>query len=347
MPAKFIVLFFIAVATSAQAQQGAAPVRVGTAEQRTITTEIVAPGTVVSRSDATVSAEVTGQLHTVADVGTAVEAGDVIATIEDRPSRLREADLLAQTAREEARIDFLEKEAGRLQRLAAKNSAAQTQLDQVTSDLGVSQADLAAARARLDLIRTELYKTKIRAPFPGVVVERIAMPGEQVTSGTPVVRVVDPNRLEVVARVPLDYFDFLPPGTAVSVQHNERVQSGTVRSRVAMGDLNTHQFEIRIDIEGGSQPVGQPVRVRLPASEPQTVLAVHRDALVLRPGSVAVFIVGEDQTAHRMPVQTGLAAGEHIQIEGEVRAGDQVVLRGNERLRDGQQVSIIDPDNSA
>jgi multidrug efflux pump subunit AcrA (membrane-fusion protein) len=73
------------------------------------------------------------------------------------------------------------------------------------------------------------------------------------------------------------------------------------------------------------------------------VLTVPRDALVLRPEGISVFVIDAQLQARQVSVSTGLGSGDRIQVSGEVSAGDRVVIRGNERLQPGQSVQIMDP----
>jgi multidrug efflux pump subunit AcrA (membrane-fusion protein) len=109
-----------------------------------------------------------------------------------------------------------------------------------------------------------------------------------------------------------------------------------------VGSENTHQFELRLDIESNRFPVGQTVRVSIPTSDARQALVVPRDALVLRPGSISVFIVDGDQKAKQIMVTTGIDAGDQIEVTGDLNDGDTVIVRGNERLRPGQVVSIME-----
>ena len=120
------------------------------------------------------------------------------------------------------------------------------------------------------------------------------------------------------------------------------VVSGTVRTVVAVGSENTHQFELRLDIEGGRFPVGQTLRVSIPISDSREVLVVPRDALVLRPNGVSVFILDSDQKAKQVMVTTGIGSVDKIEVSGDLVDGDTVIIRGNERLRPGQSVAIME-----
>ena len=111
---------------------------------------------------------------------------------------------------------------------------------------------------------------------------------------------------------------------------------------MAVGSENTHQFELRLDIESDRFPVGQTLRVSVPTSVARDVLVVPRDALVLRPEGISVYIVDKDQKAKQVRVTTGIGSGELIEVIGDLGDGDTVIIRGNERLRPGQSVSIMD-----
>jgi hypothetical protein len=82
------------------------------------------------------------------------------------------------------------------------------------------------------------------------------------------------------------------------------------------------------------------LRVAVPMDEVREVLAVPRDALVLRPEGVTVFVVDSNNQAQQVQVRTGVGAGDQIEVSGAISAGDTVVIRGNERLRPGQAVTV-------
>ena len=329
-------------AALAQGGARAANVRVALASIQSIAPDTIVPGTVVSRSDARLAAEVTGRLIEVADVGASANSGDVVARIEDTIIMLRKEELEAEVQRAEARLKYLESEESRYVKLAESNLAATTKLEETRSDRDVSRGDLKVAKSRLAQAEDQLSRTAIRAPFNGIVVERLLMPGERVDVGENVVRMVNQQYLEVIARAPLEYYSFVKPGQELVIRTGNVLTSGKVRTVVAVGSENTHQFELRLDIEGHSFPVGQTLRVSVPTSNVREALVVPRDALVLRPGGITVFVVDSDQNAKQVMVTTGIGSGDQIEVIGDLSDGDMVIVRGNERLRPGQTVSIME-----
>ena len=328
---------------SAAAQFGG-PALVRTAEVsvKAIAPITTVPGTVVSRDDARLSAEVSGRLTEVAEVGTRVSRGEPVATIEDTALRLQNTELKALVSRAEARLRFLVSEEKRFTQLTESNLAAATQLEQIRSDRDVAQGDLEVAQARLEQNEDQLSRTQILAPYDGVITERLRMPGERVEEGTTVVRLVNPGNLEVIARAPLEYFAYVQSGMMLDVRTRNRAELARVRTVVAVGDENTHQFELRLDLDGSPFAVGQTLRVSIPISDSREVLTVPRDALVLRASGQSVFVIDENNTARQVPVESGIGQGDDIEVMGDLSAGQRVVIRGNERLQPGQEVNIMD-----
>lgn len=318
---------------------GASPVELDTARLTTMAPTMQVAGTVVSRSDAVLSAEVEGRLLMVADPGTRVAEGEVVARIDDVDLRLRAAELEAEITRAEARLRFLDAELARFERLAETNLAALSQIEQTRSDRDVAASDLAVVRSRRQQVEEQLTRATLRAPYPGVVAERISQAGERVAPGTRILRLVDSANLEVVARAPLSFYRYVQPGDELPVSAAGQVINSPVSRVFSVGDENRHVFELRLTMTE-SLPVGQTVRVTIPTADVREVLAVPRDALVLRGDGIAVFIVDEDNTARRIRVTTGIGAGDWIEVMGPIQAGDKVVIRGNERLRAGQSVLI-------
>ena len=111
-----------------------------------------------------------------------------------------------------------------------------------------------------------------------------------------------------------------------------------------VSDLRSRLYELRVEMPAGHWSVGQSVRIAVPTQRAREVLAVPRDALVVRRGSISLYKVDADKIARRVAVTTGIASGPFIEVSGDLEAGDQIIIRGGERVRPGQAVSIQQPD---
>ncbi len=336
-------LLLIAIAPIAAAQEWEMPpaaVVVAEATLRELAPSVDVPGTVVSRNDARLASELSAKLEWIAEVGTEVQEGDEVARLDEVTFKLREMEAESRVKREEARVTFLQSEKRRLEQLAENNLSARSQLDQTISDLAVAESDVAIAKAQLGLAKVAMHVTRIRAPFDGVVTERLRSIGERLNIADEVIRLVDPDSLEVVARAPLNTVNFISDGVVLELHNDYKNDSAAVRTIVPFGNPQSHMFEVRLDVSPERWTVGESLRLTMPTAIVREVLAVPRDALVLRREGASVFRVKADMTVEQVSVITGLGDGSHIEVIGELSPGDRVVTRGAERLSSGESVSL-------
>jgi RND family efflux transporter MFP subunit len=296
-------------------------------------------GTVISRTDSRLAAQVEGQVLWVAEVGAQLETGGVAARLDDVLIRDVLVEEQARLAREQANVRFNQAEAQRLAKLAKDNHAALSRLDQAQRDLSIARSELAAAESRLMQTQEKQERTTIKAPFAGVVTERFIQAGEWADPGTPIVRLVDTASLEAQAWIPVTALPYIRPGTRLGLTIAGQPASGTVRTLVPVGDDQSRLYELRLLLEGDGWSAGQSARIAIPTAASRPAIVIPRDALVLRRDGATVFRILADNTAERISVETGIAEGDFIEVIGAVRPGDTIVIRGGERLRAGQQVT--------
>lgn len=321
---------------------GAAPVVVAKVQEKELAPNSVVAGTVVGRLDARLAAEQAGRLIWVAEVGETFKEEDVVAKLDDTQMKLQLKELHAIVKKERARLRFNEKEVARWQKLAKQDVAAMNRLEQSQSERDVAKGELQAAQARLQVMKDQLHRMQIRAPYNGVVSQRFRTKGEWVKSGDEVIRFIDPQALEAQARIPISALPFVKPGMAIRLFSGKESSLGQVRTLVPVGDERSRLLELRIELADVVWPVGQSVRIAVPSGHPKRVLTAPRDALVLRRSGTVVYTIGEENKAQRIEVVTGIADGTNIEIKGQVKVGDKVVVRGGERLRPGQSVKVVE-----
>lgn len=340
-----VLMSLLLISYQATAQRGGGERPAPQVQVEEVVETILAPvtwvaGTVVSRSDARLSAEQEGRLLSVLDIGSVVAQGDVIAQIDDSALQLRVVELEAEVTRNEARLSYLESEYQRQKELTERQLTSATLLEQTRSDQRVAASELKVAESRLNQAKDELSRAQIRAPFDGVVVERMLQVGERVSIGNVVVRLKDPNNLEVVARPPLSFMPYVRAGQYIEVDTTRNTSRWQVRTVVSLGNEATHVFELRLDVAPEDFASGETVRVAVPIAGEQQVVAVPRDALVLRGDGVSVYVVNADLTVRQISVVTGVGDHEYVGVTGQLFPGDQVITRGNERLQAGQVVQV-------
>jgi RND family efflux transporter MFP subunit len=301
-----------------------------------------APGSVVSRDDAKLATSAAGRLEFVAEVGTRLKAGDRVAKLEDETIRLRLEDAKTEVARITAQRELADRTRARMEKLTTTNSVAANQVDEARAQVTQYIAQLRQAEVRVRSAEHDLEQTELRTPFPGVVSERLVQRGEYVATGAAIAHVVDTTHLEARVQAPLALASLLRPDMKLPVRLGDREFKASVRAVVPVGEERSRQFELRLVLIDADLLVGSAIEVALPEREVAQTLAVPRDALVVRGDGSYVMRIKADNTAERVEVKAGASDGELTAVTGSLAAGDNVVVRGAERLSAGQKVRIAE-----
>ncbi len=337
------ILVAAAVALLVATARGETPeavVELATVAQEESSSVLRLPGTVISTRDVEISSELEGRLTWVAEVGQTVAEGELIAVLDDHLLNLALRDAFAELERIEADIEYNRRQVSRLERLARQNNTAESELDAVQSRLRMLEQERRMAEVARDRIVYDLGRSHIKAPFPGVVVSRTMSAGEYAETGSPLVRLVDTSALEISVNAPLRVARHNAAGSQVLVEGDGDQLTVPVRALVPVGDSRSHMMELRLSLQPGQWLIGEAVNVELPDGAPREALSVPRDALVLRDGEIYVFTVSPENRAIKVPVRPGAGQGTRIAVEADLKPGDPVVVRGAERLKNGQAVRV-------
>lgn len=212
-------------------------------------------------------------------------------------------------------------------------------------------ARLAAQTERLNLLEDRQKKYDIKTPFSGFVVREATEEGAWVKQGDPIAELVDLNPVEIEVQVPERIVPHLKVGTISNVRLDafpDKSFSGEVSNIIPDANERTRTFPVKILVENPAEDPqwlirsGMLARVELPSSPRIKALTVHKDALVFG-GAQPVVFVNDSGIAKRVPVEILVDSGERTAVRGDLREGDQVVIRGNERLRPGQELAPSKP----
>lgn len=315
-----------------------ANVAIDHAQTMVMSPHTVLPGTVVSVRDAVIASETSGKVLSVAFVGDVIDADDSLAEIDPQNAEQMVEQRRAELQRLQSLYQYHSDYYKRVGVEENKLGIPEIGIAELRSNVETAKADVSRAKAALKSAENDLNRTSIKAPFPGRVVSQSIQPGEYAQIGSPVARLVDTVNLEISARVPAALVQPIEPGTLLEVQGNGLSFQAPVRALVPVGDSISRTMELRVTLKDSGLLVGSPVRVSLPSAAPKEVVAIPRDAVILRTDSQYVFVI-EEGKAVRRDVELGYAEGDMIEVIGDVSPNASVVVRGGERLRDGQLVS--------
>lgn len=324
------------------AEQAAVHVAVDTVSYKALTATAELDGTLFSRSHVDITAGVNGQLEWVAEPGSYISQGELMAKMDLLPLELQKIELLAVQSREKVHLSYLKKELNRLEELSKTHAVSLFQLDEIRSKYFMAEADLAIANVKLKQIEDKINRAQITAPFNGVVTARYVREGRDVNRSDSLLKFLDTSDLEVRVFVPVKYLPFINKGDELKITTEQKSVSATISTTIPSTDPKSQTFEVRIHLpekDLSKWAAGQLVRVSIPIQESSPSLTVSRDALILRKDATYVVKIS-DNKAQRLSVVVGKGNTERVAIEGNISDGDQVAIRGAERLQEGQNVII-------
>jgi RND family efflux transporter MFP subunit len=363
---------------------GAPAVAVATAvaTERPIARFVAVTGTLTAEEQADVSAEVAGRVvSTPVERGTPVTEGSEIVRIADAEVRAQVQEAEANASQIQARLGLAENATFQIDRVPeVANAKAASDLAQAEFDRArmlserklLSQADfdrsrtqaeaarsqhdiarnnaeqqyqsLLAARARLTLARKALTDTVVRAPFAGVVEERLVSVGDYVTRGTKVASVIRVNPMRVELTVPGQYLAAVAPGRAVSLEvdaYPGRVFAGRIRyvSPALRADSRALVVEAVVANDDGRLKPGLFATAQIEQASATPALLIPASAVRTVLGTTRTYVVSSGGTAEERIVTTGQAVEGLVEITSGLTRGETVVTSNVAQLADGVRIT--------
>jgi membrane fusion protein, multidrug efflux system len=317
-------------------QHGFAPpppvVEVITVVPETVRDTIVLVGQLESEASVELRPEIDGMVESIDFTeGQSVKKGDVLFS-------LRDAEQRAHVRESVARAKLAEEIFRRVSLLAQKEVSARVEFDK-------AQAELEVARAEVELREVELAKTKVRAPFEGVVGARMVSPGERVRRSTKLVRVDAVDRLQLVFAVPEIGVPFVRTGMPVkiSVKPFPEIRfDGEVFFVSPTLDASTRRLTLKAWVPNPNRKLqpGLFANLEVQLAERENAMVVPDAALMVDQAGSFVWRIGADGKASRAPIEIGLRKAARVEIASGIEAGDRIVSAGTQKVTEGAPVVI-------
>jgi membrane fusion protein (multidrug efflux system) len=291
-------------------------------------------GTLRANESVVLRPEIAGRIARIAfQEGVPVAKGALLVALDDSTQA---ADL--QQAR--ANLNLARTNLQRTVDLFQKKFVSEQAKDEAAAKLKVEEAVTAQAEARL-------AKTRILAPFSGLIGIRNVSVGDYVKEGQDLVNLEDVSSLKADFRLPERYFARLKPGQTVEVTTDARpgeVFKATVDAIDPLLDAAGRAVLVRARLPNRDLRLraGMFARVRLIVGDRQDALVIPEEALVPAGSDQYVFRV-VDGKAERVKIQIGARRSARVEVIEGLKAGDLVVTAGQLKIRDGAPVKIVDP----
>jgi RND family efflux transporter MFP subunit len=337
-------------------------VEVATAHKRALGRALTARGEILPLKETRVNSTISGIIKEMRfALGDRVASGAVVATIEA-------GDLAARLASQEAAIKEVEEQ---IKRIESQLLAAERQLS-ATRDLfqknfiarrevEIAEAAAATARAQKEAAEAQLAQrmavsaqtrqvlslSRITAPVAGFVSRRWVEPGAVVSESTPLLSISQMEKVKVLARVKsVDAADIRAgtPSQIVADALPEKNFRGKVTQIQEVANFSGDESSLEIEVANSSNAlkIGMTVTLSMPLEEQREGIFVPLGAVVQSaPGLNHIFVI-EDGKARRKEAVFGKQQGGEIEVVSGLQAGEAVVAKGVERLRDGSRVLALE-----
>jgi len=315
------------------------PVEVADVRAGVVTDRFDAVGTVEAIDAITVVSEIDAAVKDLAfHEGAGIRQGDLIAQLDD-------VQLQAELARAEA-IYFQRKVTyDRTKSLADEGAVAPQDYDNAEAALKVAEAEMAIIRARLD-------KTRIVAPFSGVVGARRVSPGAFLRAGTAITDLAQLDELKVTFAAPERFYPELKRGALVTVStpaYPDFTLTGTIEVIEPVIDQSTRSARIIAHVPNTQLKFrpGMSANVSVVLSERDEALTVPDEAVFAEGEQTLVFVVKPDSTVTRTPITLGSRQRRTVEVLSGLETGMTVVRAGHQKLFEGARVMPVSSEQPA
>jgi RND family efflux transporter MFP subunit len=280
-------------------------------------------------------------------VDDAVKSGEMLVRFEFPSLRAQTVVNEAAVKAAELRVKQAQLVQGRVRMLASKGAASQNELDEVDRELEAAQAELGVANAAVSAAEAQSGNTVIRAPFDGVVTERLRNPGDSVRpeDEQPILRLLDPKQVQVTVTLPVAQTSrFVVGATARVVAENQTTPALLHVATRPSPEAGAQTVDVALAFDTPTElPPGTQVGVEIDAEQRSNVPLVPAIAVLKDDPAQPVVVVAAGDVAHRRPVVIGLVDGENIEILSGLKPGELIITQGHSTLRDGTPISVSAP----
>ena len=321
------------------------PVRVAAVETKMVSDQVSLIGTTEAIETSMVASEMSGIVETYpVQEGDFVKKGALLARLRSVDLKLRLKAAVAEKKKIMANLENAKKELDRVSKLKDTNSVAEKIYDDAHYAYLALSNELLRSEAEIERLEYDINQKQVVAPFSGFVAKEHTQVGEWVNAGGPVITLVDLGHIRITVDVPEQYVVMLTPRGDVKV----RVKSissdpfpGNIFAVLPQGNSEARTFPVRINLPNPGLKIksGMEAMVTFNLATKKNALLVPKDAVVTAGNNRMVYLVADGKAVPVGVKVLGYYDG-NVAVEGTFIPGAPVVIRGNERLRPGQPVSV-------
>ena len=332
-----IVLFVFSICLVAQVAADGTPVTTKKLSEVLFYPARDAPATTLSLNDTRVSTELKGILKGInVRVGDSVKQGDVVANIECEDYKIAVTQANAALTAQRATLKFNRSRLKKVTQLSKKKNISTEEVERRTSNAAISAADVEGLKASLKATERAAAKCAIRAPFDAVVISKLANLGGYLVPGSPVLRLLDRDNVEVSAKVQEQDLALLEQAKGIAFIANKKRYPLSLRAILPLMESRIRSYEVRLEFTADKAYPGSAGRTEWNTPSPY----VPTELLVRRKG-LGIF-VAHGNLAKFVPISDA-REGQPAALAFEMSHDSRIIINGRFEINDGDTVRVIEP----
>ncbi len=329
---------------AAGAPSASLTVTTGAPESRRIALDVIASGSVAAWQEMSLGVELSGVRveRVLVEVGARVKKGQALVQLDTRSLAVDARRAEASYAQAAANLQLARASATRGETLLARQLISASNFEELSAGRSKAEAQLASAAAERDAARLKLAFATLRAPEAGIVSSRTVQPGQIVSVGVELLRLIRDGRLEWRADLSEADLVRVRPGARVFVKSPDGTPvEGRIRAISPGLDAASRTALVYADLpKPAGLRAGMFAEGRIELGEVEASV-LPRESVVVRDGYSYVFVVGKEDRVAQRRIEVAPASGDVVPVRSGLAAGERVVVKGAGFLSDGDVVKVV------
>lgn len=306
-------------------------------------------GEVTAKQTATISTRMMGYITKIyVKPGDKVSAGQLLVSISSDDILAKKAQVQAMITEAEAASKNAQRDYERFKTLRGQNSVSEKELENVALQNTSMNAKVQMARQQMNEVNAMLSYTNIRAPFSGVVTQKMMDEGSMANPGMPILTIEQNGELQIVASVPENYIQYVKVGDIAKIELKSlgATIDGKVSELSPSAFRTGGQYSVKLSIDAKDKEnirSGMYANVLIPNKTGEDLtskIMVDKNSIVYRDQLTGVYVIDDQNQANLRWIRLGKSIGNQIEVLSGLSQNDRIVSKAEGKLYNGVKVSV-------
>ncbi|MBB4038068.1 MAG: efflux RND transporter periplasmic adaptor subunit [Dysgonomonas mossii] len=306
-------------------------------------------GEVTAKQTANISTRMMGYITKIyVKPGDKVASGQLLVSISSDDILAKKAQVQAMITEAEAASKNAQRDYERFKTLRSQNSVSDKELEDVSLQNTSMNAKVQMARQQMNEINAMLSYTNIRAPFSGVVTQKMLDEGSMANPGMPILTIEQSGELQIVASIPENYIPYVKIGDVVKIELKSlgTTIDGKVSELSPSAFRTGGQYSMKLAIDAKDKTnirSGMYVNILIPNKTGEDIsskIMLDKNSIVYRDQLTGVYVIDDQNQANLRWIRLGKTIGNQVEVLSGLSQNDRIVSKAEGKLYNGVKVSV-------